>query len=115
MDLGLCLAHLLLKAFHRPDKCEHYLELIRAFWRGYGAAANFCPPQELEARGIAHLGACLLARIDGTSPVDYLPQEEKRTTVRGLGRQLLLERIGQWSQVEASVRLLLSAPGTSGK
>jgi 5-methylthioribose kinase len=100
MDLGLFLAHLLLKAYHLPDKRGPYLELMRAFWSGYRAAVTFRPAQELETRAIAHVGACLLARIDGTSPVDYLPHEDKRSAVRNLGRHLLLDNIGQWSDVE---------------
>ena len=37
-----------------------------------------------------HFAICGLARIDGTSPVDYLPEEQKRETVRNLCRQVLV-------------------------
>jgi 5-methylthioribose kinase len=99
MDLGLCLAHLVLKTYRWPERRADFVELMRAFWSGYGAAVTFRPPDELQGRAIPHLGACLLARIDGTSPVDYLA-EEQRGAVRELGRRLLLEQIGQWSDVE---------------
>ena len=104
MDLGLFLAHLLLKAFRRPDWADQYLTLTRALWAGYRAKISFRPVYQLESRGIAHLGACLLARIDGTSPVDYLPDEATREAVRGLGRQLLLDKVRNWPDVEALVR-----------
>jgi 5-methylthioribose kinase len=92
MDLGLFLAHLFLKTFHRPARWEDFFGLIRAFWQGYVGCVRFRSPAELEARGIGHLGACLLARIDGTSPVDYLPDEPVREAVRRLGRRLLWDR-----------------------
>jgi 5-methylthioribose kinase len=103
MDLGLCLAHLVLKSFRLPDERARFLKLMRAFWAGYHAEATFRPAAELVARASAHLGACLLARIDGTSPVDYLPEEDKRGAVRKLGRTLLLDKIKEWNTVEELV------------
>ena len=44
-----------------------------------------------QRRAIGHLGVCLLARVDGTSPVEYLPEEPKREAVRRLARRLLLQ------------------------
>ncbi|HWY86408.1 MAG TPA: aminoglycoside phosphotransferase family protein [Gemmataceae bacterium] len=104
MDLGLCLAHLVLKAQRLPAQSAHFLKLMRAFWTGYKAAVTFRPAGELESRAIAHLGACLLARIDGSSPVDYLPEEDKRGAIRDLGRRILLDNIAQWSEVEALLK-----------
>lgn len=100
MDLGLCLAHLVLKAHRRPDQAGAYRELLRGFWHAYRAAAPAAQHPERETRAMAHLGACLLARIDGTSPVDYLPEEAKRGAVRDLGRRLLLDKIASWTGVE---------------
>ena len=50
-------------------------------------------------RGFGHAGVCLLSRIDGTSPVDYLPQESRKGVVRRVGRSLLLSRPGCWDEV----------------
>ncbi len=97
MDLGLFLAHIVLKAFRRPEL--PYLDLTRAFWRGYAGQVRFRPAAELEARGIGHFAVCSLARIDGTSPVDYLPEEPKREAVRRLGRRILGERPATWEDV----------------
>jgi aminoglycoside phosphotransferase (APT) family kinase protein len=99
MDLGFFLSHLLLKACKRHPERERYFELTRAFWRGYAAEVHYRPVTELVGRGIGHLGVYLLARIDGTSPVDYLPEEEKREAVRRLGRWLLWERPAAWEEV----------------
>jgi 5-methylthioribose kinase len=99
MDLGFFLSHLILKAVRRwPDR-RRYFELTRSFWRGYRAEAASLPVQELEYRGVGHFAACLLARIDGTSPVDYLPEEDRRAAVRRLGRQVLGQRPARWEEV----------------
>src|SRR5207249_1212589 len=78
MDLGLFLCHLFLKAVRLPARRADYFALTRAFWRGYAAEVRFRPVEELERRGVGHFAVCLLARVDGTSPVEYLPEEPKR-------------------------------------
>lgn len=103
MDLGFFLSHLLLKAIKRHEQRREFFELTRAFWGGYGAEVRFRPVPELRRRGIGHLAVCMLARIDGTSPVDYLPEEPKREAVRRLGRALLAEPPDSWEGVLAQV------------
>ncbi|MBY0527204.1 MAG: aminoglycoside phosphotransferase family protein [Gemmataceae bacterium] len=103
MDLGLFLSHLLLKSVRRPEERARFFDLTRAFWRGYEQAVHFQPLAVLQARGIEHLAVCLLARVDGTSPVDYLPEEGKQETVRRLARWLLEQRPGGWEKVLANV------------
>lgn len=99
MDLGFFLSHLLLKAVKRHAERQRYFELTRAFWHGYAAEVRFRPFAELQSRCVGHLGVCLLVRIDGTSPVDYLPEEPKREAVRRLGRGLLLDGVQTWDEV----------------
>jgi len=99
MDLGFCLSHLLLKAVKRSQDRQRHFELTRRFWQGYQTETHFLPHTELQRRGIEHCGVCLLARIDGTSPVEYLTEENKRTAVRRLGCRMLHERPGQWHEV----------------
>jgi 5-methylthioribose kinase len=101
MDLGFFLSHLLLKSLRRCEERERFFELTRAFWRAYAGEVRFRSIQELRERGIAHLAVCLLARIDGTSPVDYLPEEPRREAVCRVGRRLLLEPPGDWNDVLA--------------
>jgi 5-methylthioribose kinase len=99
MDLGLFLAHVILKAFRSPYQQNAFFDLTHAFWSGYASQVRFGSRAELEVRGGQHFGACLLARIDGTSPVDYLPEESKREAVRRLARQVLGERPGSWQKI----------------
>jgi 5-methylthioribose kinase len=99
MDPGFFLSHLMLKAARRPALREKFFELTRAFWRAYLDAVQFCPPTELASRAIEHFGVCALARIDGTSPVDYLTDESNREAVRELARWVLRERPLQWEEV----------------
>jgi 5-methylthioribose kinase len=99
MDLGFFLSHLMLKAVKRDAERQRYFELTRAFWRGYAGEVTWKPVAELVERGIGHFAACLLARIDGTSPVDYLAEEPKRGTVRRLGRQILLDQPKTWEEL----------------
>jgi len=108
MDLGFCLSHLMLKAIKRLHDRQRHFELTRRFWQGYMAETTFLPGAELQRRGIEHCGLCLLARIDGTSPVEYLPEEDKRETVRRLGRRLLLDRPCCWDEVLEMAEGLLS-------
>jgi 5-methylthioribose kinase len=99
MDLGFFLSHLMLKALKRSAERGRYFDLTRAFWRGYGNEIHFRPVAQLESRGVGHFAVCLLARIDGTSPVDYLPEEPKREAARRLGRRVLLDRVAAWEEV----------------
>jgi 5-methylthioribose kinase len=96
MDLGFFLSHLLLKTVKHWPRRKEFVELTRAFWRGYHREARFRSAAELEIWGILHCAVCLLARIDGTSPVDYLPEPGQREQVRELGRRILRERPGNW-------------------
>jgi 5-methylthioribose kinase len=99
MDLGFFLSHLILKAVKRHAERQRYFELTRAFWKRYAGEVTFQPLAELQARGIGHFGVCVLARIDGTSPVDYLPEEPKREAVRRIGRRVLWEAPANWDAV----------------
>ncbi len=98
MDLGLFVAHIVLKAARLLSRRHDYVRLAQAFWRGYSEIGFYREDVNVEQRGVQHLGACLLARIDGTSPVDYL-DEPKRDAVRQLGRAILQWGIGRWQDV----------------
>ncbi len=99
MDLGFFLSHLILKAAKNNSLRQRYYDLTRAFWRGYAEVVRFRSAESLREHGIVHFAACVLARIDGTSPVDYLPEEPKREIVRHLGRRILFERPRNWEEV----------------
>jgi 5-methylthioribose kinase len=92
MDLGFFFSHLLLKAVRSPGDTR-FAPLIRAAWQGYAAEVQYTSADRALERGLRHLGVCVLARIDGTSPVDYL-SEPAREQGRRLGRWLLTGRPG---------------------
>jgi 5-methylthioribose kinase len=103
MDVGLLLAHLLLKVFRTSNDLRFAMQppsLVAAMQviKAYAASVTYRPPAEWEPWSIEHCAACLLARIDGTSLVDYL-DEEQRVAVRQLARQLLFERPAHWFKV----------------
>ena len=99
MDLGLFLAHLTLKTLRDLERAPDFVNLMRAFWRAYLKNVSFCAHADLERRGLKHLGVCLLARIDGTSPIDYLPEERLREWVRDRARDILLGNLTSWEHL----------------
>jgi 5-methylthioribose kinase len=90
MDVGFFFSHLLLKLI-RSGGDSRLADVVRAAWRGYEAEVQYTSPDCVLGRGLRHLGVCVLARIDGTSPVDYL-NGPARDAARRLGRWLLTDR-----------------------
>jgi aminoglycoside phosphotransferase (APT) family kinase protein len=98
-DQAFCMAHLMLKGWALEKKSEA-LACIRAFLAGYGA-----PAPDL----LAHIGVMLLARIDGKSPVDYIPSALttaiRRTGVEWVAPQgecdALKEILNLWKEEES--------------
>ncbi|MBT4692408.1 MAG: phosphotransferase [Planctomycetaceae bacterium] len=93
-DLGFFLTHIVIKSIRDPSLAVQYAKMAQVFIAEYqrvmlprvGAAVV----GEIESRGCTNLGACLVARVDGKSPVEYLSDSEQRETVRQLGKRLLL-------------------------
>jgi 5-methylthioribose kinase len=77
-DLGFFLSHLLLKTIHMsncaPDVERQFMDLTVRFWNAYLDRIGTSPwrPEGLVPRAIGHAAACVLARVDGKSPVEYL-------------------------------------------
>jgi 5-methylthioribose kinase len=99
MDLGFFLSHLMLKALRHLPRRQEFFELTRSFWQAYAQEISFQLLENMELRAIEHFAVCFLARIDGTSPVDYLPEEPRRQAARRLSRQILGDRPGRWHEV----------------
>jgi 5-methylthioribose kinase len=100
-DLGFFLSHLLLKAVRTGAESPRFLQLAKIFWDGYLkgiaqiAAGTALEAPDLERRVVAHLAACALARVDGTSPVDYLAEPSDRDVVRVFSRRLLKDSVSR--------------------
>jgi Ser/Thr protein kinase RdoA (MazF antagonist) len=100
-DVAFCLNHLLLKALvaapaERSARARRLSVAAEAWWSGYVGHVSWESPTELEARSAALLPALLLARIDGTSPVEYVTAETDRAMVRAFA----VERLGVGEQAD---------------
>lgn len=88
-DLGFFLTHLVLKAIRSRTKRDGYLRLATVFWNTYRAGltgkASAHEIDDLERRAMGNLAGCMLARVDGKSPVEYLSNAD-RDVVRVLSR-----------------------------
>ncbi len=123
-DLGFFLTHLVIKAIRADDAFDAYWQLIDVFWTRYlhdlsaGILSAGIAPRELELlpqRVLRNLGACLIARVDGKSPVDYLPDADQsskhqsgekvgaKSKVRQTGWSLLTDPPQQWSELRARI------------
>jgi 5-methylthioribose kinase len=99
-DLGFFLSHLLLKAAWAVPGSGPYVALTRAFWDAYLDRAGV-GEGDLVARANGHAAACALARVDGTSPVDYLG-EPARDAVRRFAREALCAESRSWDDLLAT-------------
>ena len=94
MDLGLFLAHLVLKCIYAKSNRSSYAELIRSFINAYQKHAGKCD-LNLQQSALGHLGVVLLTRVSGTSQVDYLNEIQKQEA-RMLAQTLLKGDIKDW-------------------
>ena len=105
MDLGLFFAHLLLKAFRPARRARALLRPDARRSGGLRRGGHFRPAGGAAAarRRRTWASACWRG-IDGTSPVDYLPERAGREAVRRLGRRLLLDPPPRWEDVLDAAR-----------
>lgn len=77
-DLGFSLTHLLSKAHHLPALRGEFANAALLYWQTYRAALGDAPwAAGLEARAVRHTLGCLLARVAGRSPLEYLDTVER--------------------------------------
>ena len=82
-DLGFFLTHLLCKSVYFGEDGGPLLDLAVLCWRTYLEAlspVNSSPlfaEVDISRRTARHLAACLLARVDGKSPVEYLDKGQQ--------------------------------------
>ena len=77
-DFGFSLTHLLSKAHHLRPFRDAFVVAANEHWRAYGQALGELPwTASLEARAVRHTLACLLARVIGKSPLEYLGEDER--------------------------------------
>ena len=82
-DMGFSLTHLLSKAHHCSDRRVMFLGSARLYVSQYLERVRGCPfLQHFEDRACRHTLACLLARVRGRSPLEYLTEIEKQNQHR---------------------------------
>lgn len=88
-DLAFCLNHFLLKCLCAPDARDGFARGFQEMASAYLKGVDWEPPAALEARAASLLPALFLARVDGTSPVEYVTREADKERVRGCARPLV--------------------------
>jgi 5-methylthioribose kinase len=77
-DLGFSLTHFLSKAHHLPDRRAAFAQAANFYWRTYHRAVGGADwVEDLEPRAVRHTLGCLLGRVAGRSPLEYLDEEER--------------------------------------
>jgi tRNA A-37 threonylcarbamoyl transferase component Bud32 len=84
-DLGFGLTHLLSKAHHLPQHRAAFHDAAITFWTTYQQIVT-SPDAEwaagLEPRAVRHTLGCLLARVRGRSPLEYLDHDARTRQAR---------------------------------
>ena len=82
-DVGFALTHFLSKAHHMPARRERMMAAAAAFADAYfDRLGRVAWRGDVDARASRHLRACLLARVAGRSPLEYLSAIERRRQQR---------------------------------
>jgi 5-methylthioribose kinase len=77
-DLGFSLTHLLSKAHHLNNHRITFSDATNRYWTVYKTFMDDMNLDEnLESRAIRHTLACLLARVAGRSPLEYLDASKR--------------------------------------
>lgn len=77
-DLGFSLTHLLSKAHHVIGHRVKFAQACINYWQSYLTALNDVSWWDtLEERVVRHTLGCLLARVAGRSPLEYLSPQER--------------------------------------
>jgi 5-methylthioribose kinase len=79
-DVGFALTHFLSKAHHLPEVSGRLASAAELFWQAYSKEImNLNWAGSVETRVVRHTLGCLLARVAGKSPLEYLtPYERER-------------------------------------
>lgn len=82
-DVGFALTHMLSKAHHVAAHRARFAEAASVFWRTYADVIgdDF---GVIEPRAVRQALGCLLARVDGRSPLEYLTERERERQHRAV-------------------------------
>ena len=92
-----------IKTLIAGTRFNEYANLIDVFWDAYQqqlqTVLSEADLQALQQRAALNLGACLIARVDGKSPVEYLTDLEQEACVRQVGWTTLVEEADDLQRV----------------
>lgn len=94
-DVAFCINHLLLKTVRSPVDGPALTAAAALLIERYAPHVSWEPWENLEQRAATLLPALILARIDGSSPVEYLTDPAVQELVRRHARALLANPVGR--------------------
>ncbi|MBL8849812.1 MAG: phosphotransferase [Planctomycetaceae bacterium] len=104
-DLGFFLTHIALKGVRAGRGDDRCFLLAQQFWKSYADAMTPLTSTiaDFEPLCVRHWTACLLARVDGKSPVDYL-DEPQQALVREFALKTRLSPADRMPQALAALQ-----------
>jgi len=87
-DVAFCINHLLIKSVKLPHHGPALRAAARALVDGHAQRVSWEPAGSLDGRVASLTPALALARVDGSSPVEYL-DEAQRVALRSVSRSLV--------------------------
>jgi len=107
-DVGFLLSHLSLKAILLAPEHEPFLSLARGFSNVYdeilAQQVTKNDRADLSRRAMANLAGCVLARVDGKSPVEYINDLRQKEAARRFSYSLFQEPRAAWEEAESLLR-----------
>ncbi len=94
-DVAFLLHHLVLKSLHVAEQRDACLKMVGGAWSAYRGRLG---KDDVEAATVRLVPMLMLARVDGKSPVEYLPDREK-DLVRAFAVDSIrhpLEKMSDW-------------------
>ncbi|MCY4072396.1 MAG: aminoglycoside phosphotransferase family protein [Chloroflexi bacterium] len=89
-DIGFSMTHFLSKAHFLRANRPRFIEMAAEYWRAYSADLDAALAKRMGSSAVAHTLACLLARVAGRSPLEYLDDDH-----RSRQKMIVLELIGR--------------------
>lgn len=82
-DVGFSMTHLISKARHLPKHRDALTSAALTYWRTYAEGVSGAGIVD-ECACVAHILGCMLARVAGRSPLEYLSDDEKREQIHAV-------------------------------
>ena len=77
-DIGFSMTHFLSKAHFLQASRQSFIEMAAEYWRAYRTNLHPNLAERMQSSAVQHTLACLLARVAGRSPLEYLNDDHRR-------------------------------------